>query len=118
MSKIKNAFWDEIEESVYADSGGVFQQMNISTKGDEESTPESYFKTAREYIKTSAFAKEWDNAFYQPEMRWKQTSMPVDWCVEKYGKENVKHAEKFNMNGDPITEVYVELYGDYKNGKN
>jgi hypothetical protein len=118
MSKFKNAFHDEIQESYYADLGGVFEPINTNAKGVSQSERETTLKAAREYIKTASFAKEWDNAFYQPEMRWKQTSMPVDWCVEKYGKENVKHAEKFNMAGDPITEVYVELYGDYKNGKN
>ena len=118
MSKIKNEMFDEIQESIYADSGGVFEPINTNTKGNEESERESYLRAAREYIKTAEFAKDWDNAFYQPEMRWKQTSMPVDWCIEKYGKENVKHGAIFNQFGEPITEIYVELYGDNKNEQN
>ena len=64
MSKIKNEMFDEIQESIYADSGGVFEPINTTTKGNKESERESYLKAAREYIKTAEFAKDWTNAFY------------------------------------------------------
>ena len=64
MSRIKNGMWDEIQESIYSDSGGVFEPINTNTKGKKESEQEAYFKAAREYIKTAEFAKDWTNAFY------------------------------------------------------
>ncbi len=61
MSKIKNAFHDQIIESQSQneDYGQFEEYCNTNPRGKVEKSLESTLAFAREYMKSDAFAKEW-----------------------------------------------------------
>jgi len=58
--KLKNEYFDEISESQTDDYGRFEEYCNTYPRGKVEKSLESTLAFAREYMKSEAFAKEWD----------------------------------------------------------